>query len=120
LGESCGGAQRPPLAAAADPQGRVWLVHRLGLPESASELVVPAREICGLLRQQADDDLARFLEPVAALGWAAQLDAVGAGLFLIPPGADAEFKPAGGHDVEGGGHVGQDRGMTVVNEEERS
>jgi hypothetical protein len=37
----------------------------------------------------ADDDLASFLETVAAIGLAAQSYGVGARLFLIPSGADA-------------------------------
>ena len=53
--------------------------------------------------------------PVAALRRAAQLDAVGAGLFLIPASADAQFEPPARHYVEGSGRVRQDRGMPVVN-----
>jgi hypothetical protein len=95
LREPGSGAQRAPLAAAPDDDRRVRLLYRLGLAARAGELVVLAREICRLLAQEADNDLARFLEPVAALGRAAQLDAVGARLFLIPPGADAELESAG-------------------------
>ena len=45
---------------------------------------------------------------------AAQLDAVGAGLLLVPAGADAELQSPAGDDVQRGGHVGQHRGMAVV------
>src|SRR5215472_16697644 len=115
LREPRGGAQRAPFPAAADAHRRVRLLPRLWLTARAGELVVPAGEVRGLPRQQAHDDLTRFLEPVAALGWGAQLDAVGPGFLLVPSGADAQFEPAAGNDVEGRGHVGQDRWMTVVN-----
>src|SRR6266496_4309689 len=115
LGEPGGGTQRAPLPAAADDDRRVRLLYRFWLTPRAGELVVLAGEIRRLSRQQADDDLARFFEPVAALRRAAQLDAVGAGLFLIPPSADAQLEPAARHYVEGGGHVRQDCGMPVVN-----
>jgi len=97
LGKPGGGSQRPPLPAAADDNRRVRLLHRFWLTPRAGELVVLAGEIRRLSRQQADDDLACFLEPVAALSRPAQLDAVGAGLFFIPPGADAQLEAAARH-----------------------
>src|SRR6516225_11733672 len=80
LREPRGGAQRAPFPAAADADGRVRLLHGLWFAARAREPVIRAVEVRGLPRQQADDDLTRFLEPVAALGRAAQFDAVGAGL----------------------------------------
>jgi hypothetical protein len=65
----------------------VRLLHRFRLTPRAGELVILAGEIGRL----------------------------GAGLFLIPPSADAQLEAAARHYVEGGGHVRQDRGMPVMN-----
>src|ERR1700684_3901737 len=97
LGKPGGGAQRSPLPAAPDDDRRVRLLHPVWLTPRAGELVVLAGEIRRLSLQQADDALARSLDPVAALSRAAQLDAVGAGLFLIPAGADAQLEAAARH-----------------------
>src|SRR5215469_1949366 len=61
LREPRGGAQRAALAAAADADRGVRLLHGLGLRARAGELVVPTGEIRRLVREQADDDLTRFL-----------------------------------------------------------
>src|SRR5579863_4403202 len=78
LGEPSSGTQRAPLPAASDDDRRMRLLHGFWLAARAGELVVLAGEVRRLSRQQTDDDLARFLEAVAALSRAAQLDAVGA------------------------------------------
>ena len=106
--------QRALLAAAADADRRVRLLRALRLVAGVLELVVLAVEGRGLLGEQAGQHLAGLLEAVEALLDAAELDAVGAGLLLVPAGADAELEPAVGDDVERRGHVGQHGGMPVV------
>src|SRR5207302_5709058 len=66
LGEAGGGAQGALFTVAADAEGRTWSLHRLGFAAGVAKLVVAAVEGRGLLRQQPGDDLAAFLEPVAA------------------------------------------------------
>src|ERR1700686_2529041 len=44
----------------------------------------------------------------------AELDAVCARLLLVPAGADAQLEAAVGHDVQRRGHVGEHRGVPVV------
>jgi hypothetical protein len=105
-------AQRPLLARSADAQGRVRALHRLGLVARIRELVVLSVERGRLLREQSHDHFAGLFETVAALTRRPECDAVGPRLLLVPPGA--EFEPALGDDVEGGGHVRQDRGVTIV------
>jgi hypothetical protein len=78
------------------------------------ELVVLTVEVGGRLAQQAGQHLAGLFESVETFLDAAQLDAVGAGFLLIPAGADAQLQPAVGDDVKGGSHIGQYRGVTVV------
>jgi|SRR6266496_2578101 len=56
--------QRAALPAAADADRRVRLLHGFRLTARVGELVVLTGEIRRLPRQQSDDDLARFLEPV--------------------------------------------------------
>src|SRR5450755_239429 len=67
LGKPGGRSQGTPLPAAADDNWRMRPLHRFWLTPRAGKLEVLAGEICRLSRQQADDDLARLLEPVAAL-----------------------------------------------------
>ena len=67
-----------------------------------------------LVGQQADDRFEPFVERVEAVGEGrVDVDAVGVGLFLVPPRAEAELEAAVAHDVERRGHVGEHRGMAV-------
>ena len=89
-------------------------LHALGLVAGALELVVLAVEVGGLLAEQADQHRTRFLEPIEPFPKAAQLDAIGARLLLIPAGADPQLESSVRDDVERGGHVGQQGGVAVV------
>ena len=114
LGVLRGRAQRALLAAAADADRRVRLLHPLRLAPGVGEPVVLALERRGLLRQQPDEDFAGFLEPVAALLDRTELHAVRARFLFVPAGADADLQPSAGDDVERRGHVRQQRGVSVV------
>ncbi len=74
----------------------------LRLVAGVLELVELAVERRRLLAQQAFENLAGLLEAVEALLDRTQFDAVGAGLLLVPAGADTEFQAAVGDDVECG------------------
>jgi len=93
---------------------RVRLLRALRVVARILELVVLPVERGGLLRQQANQHFAVFFESVTALSRGAEFDAVGTGLLLVPARADAQFEPAVGDDVQGRGHVGEHRGMPVV------
>src|ERR1022692_4092599 len=114
LGKAGRSAERAPLAAAADADRRMRPLERLGATPSVGKLVEAARERGCLLSQEADDDLACFLEPVATFLRSAEREAVGAGLFLVPAGSDADFEASAGDEVERGRHVGEYRRVTVV------
>lgn len=86
----------------------------LGLVAGTLELIEPALKIGAVRGQKAGQHLAGFLEAVEAFLDAAQLDAVGAGFLLVPAGADPQLEAPVGDDVEGGRHVGQHRGVAVV------
>ena len=86
----------------------------LGLVAGVFELVVRAVEVGGRFTEQAGQHLAGLLEPIEALRDAAQLDAVSAGLLLVPAGPYPQLQSAVGDDVKCGSHIGQHRGMAVV------
>src|SRR5437763_4528904 len=90
------------------------LLHRLGLAPGVGDPVVAAVEGGRFPTEQVDDDLAALLEPVTAFARRAELDAVGAGLLLVPPGAEADLEPAARNDVERRGHVGEHGRLAVV------
>lgn len=73
LREAGGCAQRPFIAAATDTDRRMRLLRPFRLVTGADELVVGCVEVSGLAGQQADEDLASFLEAIAALTQAAEL-----------------------------------------------
>ena len=102
------------LAAAPDADGRVRLLRPLRFVARILELVVLSVEGRRLLREQAGQHLAGLLEAIEALLHAAEFDAVGAGLLLVPARADAEFEPTVRDDVECAGHLGQHGGMAIV------
>ena len=85
-----------------------------GSLRASVELVVLAVERRGLLGQQAGQHLTGLLEAVEPLLDGAEFDAVGAGFLFVPARADAELEAAVGDDVECRGHVGEHRGMAVV------
>ena len=113
LGQAGDGAQRALLAAAADADRRVRRLHGLGLAVAAVDGEVLALVAESGLGQQADDHVAGLVEPVHALAHRQQVDAVGVGLVLVPPGAEPQLEPTARHDVDRRGHVGQHRRVAV-------
>jgi hypothetical protein len=113
LGPARHGAQRAPLAAAADRDRRMRPLHGLRLAPGVGELDVLAGERGDGLAEQADDGLDALVEPVEPLPQRRQVDAVGVALHLVPPGAQADFQPSARDDVDGRGHVGQHRRVAV-------
>jgi hypothetical protein len=98
----------------ADADRRVRPLQRLRIAVRVDELDVPAGEGRLLVREQPDDRLTCLVEGVEPLGErGVEVDAVGLGLHLVPPRADAELEATARHDVERGGHVGEHRRMTV-------
>src|SRR5207248_7771520 len=93
-----------------------WMraLHRLRFAAGVAELVVGAVECCGLSREQVDDDFAAFLEPVAAFSRRSEVNAVRAGLLLVPSRTEPDLEPPAGDDVEGRGHVRENRRVAVV------
>jgi 3-hydroxyisobutyrate dehydrogenase-like beta-hydroxyacid dehydrogenase len=113
LGPPGHGAQRTLPAAAADRDRRVRLLHWFRLAPGLGEPDVAAGERGDGLAQQQHDGLDTLVEPVEPLPQGRQVDAVGVALHLVPPGAQAEFQPSAGDDVDGSGHVGQHRRVPV-------
>jgi 3-hydroxyisobutyrate dehydrogenase-like beta-hydroxyacid dehydrogenase len=91
LGPARYGAQRPLLAAAADRNRRVRLLHRLRLAPGLGEPDVLAGERRGGLAQQPDDGLYALVEPVEPFLQRRQVDPVRVAFHLVPSGAQAEF-----------------------------
>ena len=87
---------------------------RLRLVARVLELVELAVERRGVLAQQPGEHLTGFLEAIEPFFDAAEFDAICPGLFFVPPGADTQLEPAVGNDVQRRGHIGQHRGMAVV------
>src|SRR5688500_10030513 len=82
------------------------------------EVVVLARErslIAVLALPHAEADLDRLLQHLESLRerWKGKTQT--ARFFLVPAGADAQHRAAAGEHVEGGNHLGEQRGMAEVN-----
>src|SRR5690348_2334707 len=114
LGVLGGDAQSALLAAAPDADRRVGPLWTLRLVTGVLELIELAVEGRRILAQQAGKHLARFLEAVEALLEAPEFDAVGAGLLLVPARADPELESAVRDVIQRRSHIGEDRGVTVV------
>ena len=108
-----GEPQRAPGAGAADPDGRVRPLHRLGLGDGILQVVVLPREGGARLGPQPTDDLQALLEPVGAVAAATELKAQHGVLVLGPSGADAEVEPPTGQVVDRHRHLGQHPRMPV-------
>ncbi len=114
LGEAGRSAQRTLLSVATDTDRRMWPLDRLGVATSTRQLVVGSLERRRVVREKADDDLARLLEAVAALLRGADRDAVRTRLLLVPPGTDADLEAPPRDDVERRRHVGEHGWVPVV------
>ena len=106
-------AQRDLLAAAADHQLGMRLLHRLGIERRVGELVVAALEGGAALRPQRRDDLARLVQPLQPLAQGIERNAVRLVLVLLPAGAEAEQQPPARDDVDLRGHLGHDGRVAV-------
>src|SRR5437763_3561850 len=113
LGPPGHGAEGSLFTGAADADGRMGPLHRLGVAAGAPQGEVAAVEVGGLVGQQPDDHLAGLVEAIEALLQRAQLDPVGVALLFVPAGADAQLQPAVGDDVDRRGHIGQHRRVAV-------
>ena len=113
LGPASHRPQRAVGPAPADADGRVGLLHRLGLTPRVVQLVVLPLEGRHGVGEQARDDLERLVEAVEPLLERGEVDAVGVALLLVPPRAETELEPTAGDDVERGGHVRQHRRVAV-------
>ena len=111
VGEAGGGGEGAPLAGATDHERES--PHRLGRQRRTVELVVAAGEVGPLVGDHALDDLAGLLEAVRPLARGAVTDAVAPVLVLLPGGTEAQHEPPAGYPVDGGGHLGGDRGVAV-------
>src|SRR5690348_3560741 len=69
-------SQRQSLAAATDHERWMGLLDRLGFAVGVGELVVATGEVRDRLGPQQLDDLTRLVEPVDALGWRVERDAI--------------------------------------------
>ena len=89
------------------------------LAAGVPDLVVLAGEADGLLRPQRLQDSQRFLHLRHARGVGREREAVGPVFVLMPAGAQAENIAAAGQQLQRGGHLGQQRGVTKRHTEDR-
>src|SRR5207249_4582671 len=101
------------LPRAADHEGRVRLLHRLGEADGVGHRVVPAVERGARLGQHAADDLEGLPEGLQAAGNSLEVDAEVTVLALEPSGAEAQVEAAPAHVVQGRRHLGGDARMAV-------
>src|SRR5439155_1108123 len=101
------------LPRAADHDGRVRLLHRLGEADGVGHRVVPAVERGARLGQHATDDLEGLLEGLQPAGDGLEVDAEVTVLALEPSGAEAQVEAAPAHVVQGRRHLGGDARMAV-------
>ena len=106
-------AQGHALAAAADHQLGMRLLHGLGIEGRVRELVVLAVEGAAPLRPQRVEYFARLVQPLEPLAQRVEGDAVGFVLVLLPARAEAEDEPTARDDVDLGRHLGDHGGMPV-------
>ena len=106
--------QRASLARAAN-HDRYGMVATLARRECGLlEGVVLAVEVHAVLgMEQHTDQCAGLLEAVRPLAHGRELPAVGFVLADVPAGPDAEHHAAVGDDIDGGRHLGHQRGVPV-------
>src|SRR6202521_1192813 len=102
------------LAAAADPDWRMGLLHRLRLVDRTAHVVVAAVELGVVLRPHRLDDLQRFAQHSQPLRRLRVFIPVGLVLVLIPTGAYPEDQAPMAHDVDTARHLRQQRGRPVA------
>ena len=106
--------QRLALAAAADPDRRMGLLHGLGVALGAVHPEVLALVAGVGLGPHPLHDLDALLEHGDAGPGGREVVAVGPELVLVPPGADPPVEPAAAHHVDAGGDLGQQRRVPVA------
>src|SRR5262245_50929352 len=106
-------AQGHLLAAAADHELGMGLLNWLGIERSIGELIVASLERGAALPPQRADDLAGLVEPLEPLAHRVKGNAIGRVLVLLPPCAQAEHETSTGDDVDLGGHLRDNRRMTI-------
>ena len=113
IGPARGHLEGDLLAAAADHELGPWLLHGLGHQERVVELVVAPLEGRAILGPQHVHDLAGLVEALEPLAHRVEGDAVGLVLVFLPARTHAADEPAARDDVDVGGHLGEDGGMTI-------
>ena len=113
LGVSRGDARDDLRAAAADDDGRMRLLHRLGFGDRVLDLVEASLVGGTLLRPQRDEHAARFVQHPRARRHIGHRHAQAPERILIPSGAEADLEPTLRDVVDGRGDLREERGMPV-------
>src|SRR6202022_3801886 len=95
--------ERQLLAAAANDDRRIRLLHRLRGIARLLQLVIPAIEVGQMLRAEALVDLTRLSKSPDALAGTIERDVHARVLVLIPARADAEIEPPARDNIHGAG-----------------
>jgi hypothetical protein len=107
-------------APAADQQGRVRLLDRLGQPVQLLDLVVPSAEGEGSRREQALQHPRRLVEALDPHAGRGIRDARGLVVAEQPAGAKADLDPALGQHVQGGHGLVRQHRVAVVTAEHQA
>ncbi len=107
----CG--DRALFTGAADADRWVRLLERLWVAGRVQQLVVPALKRRRVPGQQGEEASDAFVEPIRSSLSIADRQPVGLVLSSAPTGPEAEFEAAVGQDVDGRGHVRENRRVTV-------
>src|SRR5437763_16942358 len=88
------------LAAGADPDWRMWLLHRARVVAGILELVVPALEVRLVSRHQQSHDLDGFVQALGALLDRRKWDAQFLVLRLVPGRPHPDLEPPAGDVID--------------------
>src|SRR5581483_11305025 len=106
--------QRDFLAAAANQQGDVRLLHTFGLINGTAHLIILAFKGGLFLHPHSANDLDRFAQMTQALWRIRIVVAVSAVLVLIPACSNAKIEPPVTEYINGARHLCQQRGMAIA------